>query len=190
MDVVKLAFSRKWKIILSIPLVLFLIVVSLFAIHSGPRPECCNRALDGGFQSWMLKTHNSNTYPNIGGIGSNSLVAIEPFEGHEIQKYGYISGLKCDDPNDLVLMYLKTKTRYSWHGDAEHTVFSPLHWMVLSPDIVGAESATCPEGGQLIDTPEFKRRVEKTIAFLKEHQRPNWEVAAKEQTDFLSSIKD
>ena len=184
----KMGFSRKWKIILSMPLVLFLIVVALFAIHSGPRPEC-NRAIDGSFQQWAQKTH-ADSYPNIGGFGSNSLAVIECFEGHEIQRYGYIPGLNWNDPKDLVLMYLKTKTHYSWHGDTEHTVFSPLHWMVISPCIIDDGNATCPEGGRLLDTPEFKRRVEKTIAFLKERQRPNWEVVTKEQAEFLKSIKE
>ena len=123
-------------------------------------------------------------------MGSNSLALIDFGFGTEIQRYGYIPGLTCYDSGDLVLMYLKTKTHYSWHGDTKHTIFSPLRWMVISPGVIEMQSSDYPEGGQLLDTAEFKRRVEKTVEFLKVNQRPNWEVVAKEQTDFLKSIKE
>ncbi len=118
------------------------------------------------------------------------LAMLEPYFGKEIQRYGYIPGLTCYDSGDLVLMYLKTKTHYSWHGDTKHTIFSPSRWMVISPGFAVMESSDYPEGGQLLDTAEFKRRIEKTIAFLKENHRPDWEVVAKEQADFLKSIEE
>lgn len=167
---------------------MILAVVTLFAVHSGPRPVC-NKALDGCFEQWMMENH-TNTYPNAGGIGSNSLVMLGTDFPAFVQDYGYIPGLRSDDSKGLVLMYLKIKTHYHWHGDAEHTIFSPLLWMVISPDIADSEEPDYPEGGQLVDTAEFKRRIEKTVAFLKANQRPNWQVVAKEQEDFLKSIKE
>jgi len=95
---------------------------TLIVLHSGPRP-LCHRALDGAFQQWMLETSHTNTFPNANGIGSNSLAMIEPFFSHDIQRYKYVPGLTCDDPKDLVLMYLGTQTHYTWHGDTEHTIF-------------------------------------------------------------------
>jgi hypothetical protein len=186
---VKRLLSKKWWVVIGILAMLFLTVVLLVAVSSGPRPEC-HRAFDGAFQEWMQVSH-TNIYPNLDGVGSNSLAVIEQYFGPDIQRYEYIPGLKCEDPKDLVLMYLKTKTHYSWHGDAKHTIFSPERWMVLSPDIIGYETSnSCPEGGQLLDTPEFKRRIQMTVAFLKEYQRPNWQAVAKEQSDFLNSIKE
>src|SRR5438552_561358 len=94
-----------------------LVVATLFVARTGPRPVC-HRAVDGAFQQWMLETsHTNGFYPNVDGIGSNSLAMIEPFFGQDIQQYAYIPGLRMDDPKDLVLMYLKRPTHYSWHGD-------------------------------------------------------------------------
>ena len=179
---------KKWRVIIGILAVLFLSVVALVIVQSGPRPAC-HRALDGAFQIWMREVSHSNVYPNANGVGSNSLTMMVEYFGPDIQRYEYVPGLTCEDPKDLVLMYLKTKTHYSWHGDTAHTIFSPQRWMVLSPEFFEDEDS-CPEGGQLLDTPEFKRRVQMTVAFLKEHQRPNWEVVAKEQSDFLNSIQE
>jgi hypothetical protein len=84
-------------------------------------------------------------------------------------------------------MYMKKKTRYSWHGDHGPTIFSEPRWMVLSPNII---SGTAGEGGARIDTPELKRRIELTLAFLKEKQRPNWKTVSDEQMAFLKSLRD
>ena len=188
-EAVKWLLSKKWLVIISILVLLFLTAEVLVAVHSGPRPVC-HRALDGAFQEWMLQVSHTNIYPNADGVGSNSLAVIEQYFGPDIQRYEYIPGLKCEDPKDLVLMYLKTKTHYSWHGDTQHTIFSPQRWMVISPEIIGYEKNSCPEGGQLLDTPEFKRRVQMTVAFLKEYKRQNWQAVAEEQSDFLNSIKE
>ncbi len=186
LDAVNWLKSRKRRLTAGILAVLFLIWAVSVAVLAGPRP-ICHRAVDGAFQEWMHEAGHTNAYPNADGIGSNSLAMIERYSGKEIQRYEYVPGLTCGDPKDLVLMYLKTKTRYSYHGDTEHTIFSPLRWMVLSPDIL---DGTCPEGGQLLETAELKRRVQMTVAFLKEHQRLHWQAVAKEQSEFLSSIKE
>jgi hypothetical protein len=167
---------------------LVLAVGALFVLRSGARPFC-HRAVDGAFQQWMLETsHTNGVYPNADGVGSNSLAMIEPFFGHDIQQYAYLPGLRSDDPKDLVLMYLKRPTHYSWHGDTAHTIFSPSRWMVVSPDIV--MGGTCPEGGVMLDTPEFKKRIQRTVAFLKERDRPHWQAVAQEQEEFLKSVRD
>jgi hypothetical protein len=133
----------------------------------------------------MIETR-TNTYPNVGGVGSNSLAVVQPYLKSEMQRYRYVPGLSHDDPKDLILMYMST--RYTWHGDTSHTVFSPKHWLILSPEIVGG--GTFPEGGEFVDRLELKRRIEKTVAFLKEHQRPCWQFVAEEQSRFLDSLRD
>ena len=180
--------KRAARILIGSIAVLALVVAALFVLPSGPRPVC-HRAVDGAFQQWMLESgHTNGFYPNADGIGSNSLAMIEPFFGQDIQQYAYIPGLRIDDPKDFVLMYLKRPTHYSWHGDTEHTIFSPRRWMVVFPDIV--MGGPYPEGGDLVDGPEFKRRVLRTVAYLKDHNRPHWQVVAKEQEEFLKSVKD
>ena len=171
-----------------------MLVAAFFVLRSGVRP-LCHRGVDAAFAQWMLENSRTNGpsqdnyfYPNAGGKGSNSLAMIEPFIGHDIQRYAYVPGLRCNDPKDLVLMYMKNRTHYSWHGDTGHTVFSPRRWMVVSPDI--SLGGPCPEGGELLDTPEFKKRIERTVAFLKKHQRPYWQVVTREQEDFLRTIED
>jgi hypothetical protein len=153
----------------------------------GPRP-LCHKAIDGAFQQWTAANDSKSAYyPNANGNGGASLAMIKPYFGDEILEYTYVPGLRYDDPNDLVLMYMKKKTRHTWHGDTQHTIFAPLRWMVLSPDIL---DGTCPEGGMLVDTPEFKRRLLLTVAFLKERQRPYWQAAADGQMEFLKSITE
>jgi hypothetical protein len=60
--------------------------------------------------------------------------------------------------------------------------------MVISPEI--AFGGNCPEGGELLNTSEFKKRLEMTVAFLKVNQRPYWEAVAREPEDFLKSLKE
>ena len=152
----------------------------------GPRPMC-HRQIDGAFQEWAIETGHTNEYPNINGDSHASLATAERFMGRDIQQYEYVPGLHYDDPNDLVLMYMKKKTRHSWHGDHEHSIFSKPQWLVLSPDII---SGTAGEGGDLVDTSELKRRIERTLAFLKDKQRPNWQAVTEQQIALLKSIND
>jgi hypothetical protein len=167
---------------------MFSLVLAIFIrFPAGPRPMC-HRQIDGAFLQWAIETHHTNEYPNINGDGHASLGPVERFMGRGIHQYAYVPGLHYNDPTNLVLMYMKEKTRHSWHGDSEHSIFWEPRWMVLSPDLIS--SGTAGEGGDLLDTPEFKRRIELTLAFLKENQRPNWKVVTEEQLAFLRSIRD
>jgi hypothetical protein len=118
--------------------VLLAIVVAALLLPSGQRP-LCHRAIDGAFQQWMLVSGSTNDYPNDKGSGSNSLATIERYMGHDIYRYGYVPGLRPDDPEDVVLMYVRT--RYTWHSDYTHTIFSPELWLVLPPAIRDYEYA-------------------------------------------------
>jgi hypothetical protein len=165
-------------------------VVSYLLFWTGPAP-LCHRGLDAAFQQWMLETYGrTNTeyfFPNTNGNGIASLDMIDHLWGPGVQEYAYVPGLRLGDPQDLVLMYMKRKTHHTWHGDAEHSIFSPSRWMVVSPEIL---TGSCPEGGELVETPELKRRLMLTITYLKEHQRPYWQAVTDEQLAFLESIKE
>jgi hypothetical protein len=90
----------------------------------GPRP-LCHRAFEGAFQEWMLASGNTKSYPNVDGKGTASLALIQRYFGDEIQEYGCVPGLRRKDPDNLVFMYLKKKTRHSWHADTRATFFTP-----------------------------------------------------------------
>lgn len=47
-----------------------------------------------------------------------------------------------------------------------------------------------PEGGLLVETPEFKRRLNKTLKYLEDNNRPYWKNVVKEHTEFLNAIKE
>jgi hypothetical protein len=156
----------------------------------GPAPVC-GSLLDAVFQQWLRENHNV-TFPNVDGTSTASLALLRPYFGgsgeNALQRYGYLPGLRPTDPTNLVLMYLKEKTRFTWHGDTKPTVFSPKLWKIISPGI--ASAGPDPEGGELVNTPEFKGRIQKTLDFLKAQQRPHWQTVIMEQTQFLDSIKE
>lgn len=159
---------------------------SIGILYSGPHPEC-GRALDSTFQEYASESRTP-VFPNVNGKSDASLKLVEPFFGTRIYRYGYVPGLRCGDSKSLVLLYLKTKTRYTWHADTAHNIFSPKLWKIISPDFLYGGPDT--EGGELVTTAEFKRRMQTTLAFLKENQRPNWQAVVAEQTAFLNSIKE
>ncbi len=182
---------RNWKktvrrISIAVVVLLVLGVAVFNLLYAGPRPVC-HRVLDCGFVQWVEEIGKTNAYPNVRGEAAASLADMKRFWGaYEIPKaYGYVPGLRFDDSNSLVLMYMKERTSYTWHADHQHNIFSQRKWMVLSPEFSGH----CPEGGELLDTPEFKKRLLATIDFLKTNNRPNWEVVAREQTAFVASLK-
>jgi hypothetical protein len=182
------------KLIWQIPVGVLAILALLCAVRnhflfSGPR-SLCHVALAAAFNQWMLdagQTAGNGIYPNADGESSNSLALLRRYDSDDLQRYAYVPGLNVNDPRDLVLMYLKVKTHYTWHGDFEHTIYLPARWMVLSPQFY-LRCDTCPEGGDLVGTPELKRRLLLTLQFLQEKRRGHWEVVSNEQMQFLKSI--
>src|SRR5580658_7834702 len=63
--------------------------------------------------------HDPKPFPNVKGIGRDSLATIHEGMGNYMdwaKEYGYVPGLREDDPGDLVLMYVERPTRWTWHG--------------------------------------------------------------------------
>jgi hypothetical protein len=127
----------------------------------------------------------ADSYPNVRGDSLASLAILEQYFSGSLKEYAYVPGLRPDDPKDLVLMSLRSKTRFDWHGDRSATIFTPKRWMVLPP---GITEGKCTEGGELLETSEFARRLRRTLEFLKEQQRPHWHEIVTEQTKFLQSL--
>jgi hypothetical protein len=140
----------------------------------------------------MLAEQHNLAYPNESGDGSKSIEVIAaritaPDAAHLRQDYAYVPGLKESDPAELILLYMKEPTRFKWHGD-HPSLLRGKRWLVQTPDFRESDRPAewCPERGQWIDTPEFRRRLEKTLSFLKEQQRPYWERIMQEHEAFLA----
>jgi len=58
----------------------------------------------------------------------------------------------------------------TWNGDHSKSVFGPKKWMVIGPN-GPCPNATCPEGGDVVETAEFKRRFQKDLA-IPQRKRP------------------
>jgi hypothetical protein len=156
----------------------------------------CQKILYNGLEQWKLEA-GTNVWPNVDGNSARSFAEIEELLGppgnHDYsQAYGYVPGLKDDDPRDLIFMYMKQKTRRTWNGDHSASVFSGKKWMVFGPDFwtVSEISESLPEGGELVDTTEFTRRLQKTFQFLRDNDRPHCEAVIAEHSRFLESLVD
>ena len=120
---------------------------------------------------------------------------IAPYikNGEEVlADYGYVPGLQEGDPNDLVMMYLREKTRRHWNGDHSGSFLRAPRWMVIGPDFyddAGREEGSY-ECGRLQTTAEFRQRLQRTLDFLKSNNRLNWTNAIKEHSAFLKTIKE
>jgi len=156
----------------------------------------CQKVLAGGLEQWKQEA-GTNAWPNVDGDSAKSFAQIEdrylsPPDDHAYSSaYGYVPGLKDDDPPDLIFMYLKRKTRRTWNGDHSPTVFTRKKWMVFAPDFWSSSApvGTYPEGGELVETSEFIRRFQKTLEFLRENNRPHWEATVAEQARFLNPLE-
>jgi len=130
----------------------------------------CQKILDGGLEQWKMEA-GTNMWPNVDGDSAKSFAEIEkrylsPPDDHAYSlAYGYVPGLKDDDPPDLIFMYLKRMTRRTWNGDHSPSVFAPKKWMVFGPTFWNSAdpNRTCPEGGELVDTAQLRRRFQRTF---------------------------
>lgn len=168
------------------------VLVIGFILRFPPDPhKNCHRALDAAFDFWM-KDNQTNAYPNVEGNGAASLGQIAAYCRGDFSLYGYVPGLTRDDPKELVMLYLKKMTRRTWNGDHSATFFTKKKWFIggpyywWNPDFEHG----LPEGGQVVDTTEFKRRLQMTLDFLEENKRPYWETVVAEHTAFLKSIEE
>jgi hypothetical protein len=158
----------------------------------------CHKQVMLVIQSWMdangmRSTTLNNPFPNVGGVGQDSLAEIHTEMGEDMawaQDYRYVPGLRQDDPGDLVLMYFNRPTRWTMHI-APPTIFSAREWILIPVDFTffGSRTASGPgEMSERVSADEFKTRLKKTIDYIRKKQRPNWPTIVAEQTKFLESI--
>lgn len=178
--------KRAIRITLIAVAILCILVVGFRLRYPSDPLTLCQKVLDGGFEQCKME-NGTNAYPNVEGNSKKSFASAGQYMWHWEEyyaKYGYVPGLKDDDPSDLVLMYLKKKTRRTWNGDFSGSILREPKWMVIGPDF----GYDLPEGGRLEETSVFKTRLQRTLDFLKENERPHWETVVKEHTEFLNSI--
>ena len=180
--------------------VIALIVVAVMRFPTGPRPWC-QKQFDSALIQWMMADgqtnwqHGAGIYPNAAGGERESIALFAAYVkgGDRIaEDYGYVPGLRESDPQDLVLMYMKRKTRHGWHGDHSPTVFTESRWMVIAPGSVYELDSPdkCAEGGRLERTPVFKHRLQKTLDFLQKHSRPFHAKVVQEHSVFQESVEE
>ena len=95
----------------------------------------------------------------------------------------YIQGLRNDDPEDLIVMYVKHKTHWPtkhWFQGFE----AVPKWLVMGPRV----DTYWGRAGGWIETPEFVRRFMKTLDFLRANQRPHWEETVTAHEAFLAGV--
>ncbi len=154
----------------------------------------CHKQVDGDFHRWQTE-HKTRDFPNTRGeswASMQDLPSIEYFP--ELKShYSYVPGLTRDDPGDLVLMYVNKPTRWTWHGQPPVPwVFTEKAWILVPVDMKfsGSRDKLGPgEFSERVSFDEFRRRLEKTLDFLKEKKRPHWEAVVKEHSEFLNRLK-
>jgi ankyrin repeat protein len=181
--------AKRFIQVAAITAVVLLALVGGCMLRFPPDPLVyCQKVLDGSLEQWMA-VNRTDIRPNADGNGRKSLALLAEYmpksyaEG-VLRDYGYVPGLKENDPNDLVMIYLKKKTRRTWNGDHSASLLREPKWMVIGPDF----GFDLPEGGRLENTQAFKVRLLRTLQFLKENDRPYWKNVEKEQMEFLASI--
>lgn len=135
----------------------------------------------------------TNAFPNVNGRSWESLTVIRDNMDGDINMrwargYRYVPGLRADDPGDLVLMYLDQPTRWTWHGTPP-TIFEKKAWIVVPVDFVMADRPRSGPGesSERIAGEEFRRRLQRTLDFLRTNERPHWEAVVAEHEAFLKS---
>jgi hypothetical protein len=143
-------------------------------------------------ESGVNVANDPKPFPNTKGVGRDSLTNIcEEMGGYNdwIRDYGYVPGLKEDDPGDLVIMYFNRPTRWTWHGEPP-TIFKKKAWILIPVDFAeGMRPKSGPgELSERVSLDEFRSRLKRTIDFIRTNERPNWQTIVAEQTKFLDSI--
>ncbi|MFQ5732202.1 MAG: hypothetical protein ACE5KM_09625 [Planctomycetaceae bacterium] len=141
------------------------------------------------FDDWQDK-HKTKEFPNSRGSSDASIESLrENWWPDDHGEYMYVPGLRSDDPPNLVLMYLAKPTRWQWHAETRW-IFREKEWIVIPVDFTFLRDGVRDgELNERLSTDEFRRRLKKTLEFLRTNKRPHWEAVAQEHTGFLNTIK-
>ncbi len=169
------------------------VAATFFAVTSIPFLDrtgnpICHKQLYGVIQNWQEK-HSTRDFPNVDGDRVASVAAVKELANYPELKshYSYVPGLSREDPGDLVLFYIDRPTRWTLHGSPP-LIITSKKWILVPVDmkIHGSRSDTGPgELSERVSFDEFRKRLRKTLDYIKTKQRPNWETVVKQHTEFL-----
>jgi hypothetical protein len=159
-------------------------LMQVFAMHE----------LEGGTNLWV----------NAGGDSSLSLESVMVAAGYDdwqtgivTQKYAYVPGLMPRESGDLIMLYMRRPTIWTWHADHPpvwQAVRRRAKWMVLGTGLgsVGdpEEQDVSPETGCLLDTAQFTDLLKRTLIHVQQNNRPYWTNVVREHTAFLELLSE
>ncbi len=186
------AISRRRLILGAAALLLIAGVAQIRAVMDEPPGKpVCHKAVNSAFLSWQ--DQNATTgFPNVAGRSTDSLAQCdELLQNDKLSgRYMCIPGLTRDDPGELVLLYMATPTRWTWHGERPSRT-APLKWLVVPVDfrMGNREFDGNGEQSEQLTDDQFLARLEKTLQFIEENERPNWESIVKEHRAFLEKVR-
>jgi hypothetical protein len=179
-------------VLIAVPLILVAAVAVYATVLTDPTGQpYCHKVLHTAIINWQ-DVNDTKTFPNLDGDSARSLGELTEYLGGDdlTNQYMYVPGLTRNDPGDFIFMYLPAPTRWTWHGQ-KPSIFNDKAWLVVPVDMkfYGSRSDAGPgELSERVSVTEFKRRLQATLDFLKDEQRPNWQTVVKQHSDFLSSV--
>ena len=194
----RLPLSRVFIVALPLLLLIGLPFGYYFLIVDHENSPFCHKLVMLGLISWT-ENHKTDVLPNVGGRSADSIAELIDQIGDQpwAETYHYVPGLQKGDPGDLVVMYMVQPTRYIFHGNPQ-TIFADKLWMIVSLDFGSYDSyltkpipREVPHGGECserVTLDEFRARLRKTLDFLRDNNRPNWQTVVAEHEKFLDSI--
>lgn len=177
----------------------FGILAAFYLVMDHQNNPLCHKEALINVQNW-LDLERTDFLPNIDGKSGQSLIKLNQFNQERAEdwaaKYQYVPGLRRDDPGDLVLMYFKVPTRYIWHENPQ-SIFRQRKWLIVPLDFnsggigspVHREIPLIGENAERVSFEEFASRLRKTLQFLRDNNRPNWQTVVAENEAFLESFE-
>jgi hypothetical protein len=193
-------------------------VVAIFAslpatfyfLHVWSNKPLCNKQTLFQVMNWF-DNKKSIDLPNVRGSSTDSLIELkkDAYDNEKDftedinkwnEKYQYVPGLRKGDPGDLVLMYLKSPTRWNNHASGPPSIFRERKWILVPFDFMGAGISHCAEhvrrevadeseDAERVSLEELKSRLRKTLDYLQKNNRPNWQKMVTENEEFLNSLE-
>ncbi len=190
-------FSRPALWLLVVACILVIPAIVYFVIYDHRNEPLCHKAMMFAATTW-LDDRKTDILPNVDGHGEQSLAELRSYLGDDSwpEMYRYVPGMRKGDPGDLVLAYMPVPTRYIFHGEPQ-TIFAEPKWILVPLDFTGHWCVGLPDdrdiplaGEQCERVPleELKSRLKKTLDFLRNNDRPNWQTVVVEHTRFIDSI--
>ena len=173
--------------------------------------EMCTMFIDGMYLRYKERQGKTTWYPQHpeGECAALGLIITDENEAHMFGRYSteaqqaqhykihgaispalnpwrYIQGLKEDDPRDLVLMYSKQRTHWRWHG-LHDGYCDQTAWIVRPVFDYGGHWGDRDECW--LNTAQLRERLEKTLEFLRNNDRPHWQLTHKEHGPFIDELR-